>query len=350
MYLSSAKQWLEKLLAKLKVAKLNQLTKNQKVFLSGFFGFFGLVLLLSLAFGVYRAYAKVKTDRFTVAVATVLRLPIAKVNGERVLYSDYVDDLRAITVMRDYDKANNGQAASLTDENLTDQVLFRQVNNILIGELARKNNVKAEPSDIEKIKSGILEKDFKTIENARKAIMDRYGWTLEVFEKKVIVPFVLQSKLAEKIKADPSAREALRVKAQGVLDQVSGGADFAAMAQKYGEDGTAAKGGELGWFGKGEMVPAFENAAFALKKGELSPVLVESPYGFHILQVEDTKTEKVKDEKGKAVSKSTVKARHILFMFPSSDKELSANLKNANIKIYSRVHNPFAELLKQAGK
>ncbi|MEK7625599.1 MAG: hypothetical protein AAB467_04630 [Patescibacteria group bacterium] len=115
MYLSSAKQWLEKLLAKLKVAKLNQLTKNQKVFLSGFFGFFGLVLLLSLAFGVYRAYAKVKTDRFTVAVATVLRLPIAKVNGERVLYSDYVDDLRAITVMRDYDKANNGQAASLTD-------------------------------------------------------------------------------------------------------------------------------------------------------------------------------------------------------------------------------------------
>ena len=229
-------------------------------------------------------------------------------------------------------------------------MLFRQVNNILIGELARKNNVKAEPSDIEKIKSGILEKDFKTIENARKAIMDRYGWTLEVFEKKVIVPFVLQSKLAEKIKADPSAREALRVKAQGVLDQVSGGADFAAMAQKYGEDGTAAKGGELGWFGKGEMVPAFENAAFALKKGELSPVLVESPYGFHILQVEDTKTEKVKDEKGKAVSKSTVKARHILFMFPSIDKELSANLKNANIKIYSRVHNPFAELLKQAGK
>lgn len=333
-----------------KGVNLNKLTKNQKIFLSGFFGFLGFVLVVALAVGVVRVYSKTGTDKFTVAVASILQLPIAKVNGERVLYSDYADDLRAITVMRDYDRTHGGQAASLTDEKLSDQVLFRQVNNILINNLAKKNNISVDDKDIEKIKTDILEKDFKTIENARKAIMDRYGWTLSVFEKKVIVPFVLQSKLAESINSNASVKDSLRQKAQQVLDQVKGGADFAALAQKYGEDGTASKGGELGWFGKGEMVPEFESVAFSLKKGELSPTLVESRYGFHILQVEDVKTVKTVDAKGKPSFKATVRARHILLMFPSIDRELSDELKNATIKIYGRVHNPFIDLLKSQGK
>lgn len=346
MDLTTVKQFGGKLSAKLKLVNLKKLTKNQKIFLSGFFGFLGFVLILSLGIGVYRVYAQTKTDRFTVAVASILRLPIAKVNNERILYSDYADDLRAITVMRDYDRTHAGQAASLTDEKLSDQVLFRQVNNILINKLAKKNRIVVEQKDIEKIKTDILEKDFKTIENAQKAIMDRYGWTLDVFEKKVIVPFVLQSKLVEQIKNDQSVKDALRLKAQQVFDQVKAGGDFTALALKYGEDGTASKGGDLGWFGKGEMVPEFETVAFSLKKGELSPNLVESRYGLHILQVDDIKNEKAKDEKGKTITKTTVKARHILFMYPSIDRELSDNLKAANIKIIGRIHNPFTELLK----
>ncbi len=325
-------------------------TKNQKVFLAGFFGFLGLVLVIGLGVGVYRVYAKTKTDRFTMAVASVLRLPIAKVNGVPVLYTDYMDDLRAITVMRDYDKANNGQAASLTDEKLSDQVLFRQVNNILINALARKNNVTVEAKDIEKVKTNVLEKEFQSLAAAEKAIRDRYGWSLTVFEKKVIVPFVLQGKLTEKIKNDSANKEQLKARAQKVLDEIKGGGDFATLAQKYGEDGTSQRGGDLGWFAKGEMVPEFESVAFALKKGELSPNLVETRYGFHILQVEDTKTEKSKDAKGKSITKASVKARHILFMFPALDRLLSDNLKNATINVYGKVHNPFADLLKTPNK
>lgn len=345
MNLSSVKQWGTKMAAKIKGVNQNKLTKNQKIFLGGFFGFLGVALIVTLGVGVYRVYAKGSTDRFTVAVASMLRLPIAKVNGTSVLYTDYTDDLRAITVMRNYDRANNGQAADLTDEKLSDQVLFRQVNNILINALAKKDNVMVEPSDIEKVKTEILQKEFQSLSAAEKAIQDRYGWSLAVFEKKVIVPFVLQGKLADKIKNDPAMKEQLRARAQKVLDQIKGGADFAALAAQYGEDGTAAKGGDLGWFAKGEMVPEFENVAFALKKGELAANLVESRYGFHILQVEDIKTEKVKDAKGKLVSKTTVKARHILFMFPNIDRILSDNLKAATIKVYGGIHNPFTELL-----
>ena len=84
-----------------------------------------------------------------------------------------------------------------------------------------------------------------------------------------------------------SPDDAGRTKAAQVLVDLQGGADFAALAKEYSADpGSAAKGGELGFFAKGAMVPEFEEAAFALKKkGELSG-LVKTKFGYHILQLE----------------------------------------------------------------
>jgi len=81
-----------------------------------------------------------------------------------------------------------------------------------------------------------------------------------------------------------------RAKAEKLLADIKGGADFAKLAEEHSADkGSAARGGDLGLFTKGRMVPAFEQAAFALqKKGDLSG-LVETQFGFHILQLEDRK-------------------------------------------------------------
>jgi hypothetical protein len=301
---------------------------TKKVFLIGFFGFLGLILIVSVGFGIYRVYAKTTNDKFSVAIATALRLPVAKVNGKTILFSEYYDDLGAIKTMRDFDKKSNGPAAALTDENLSDQVLFRQASNVFVNEIAAKQGIKVEQADIDSVKKETLVGQFGDLAKAETAIKERYGWSLVEFENKVIYPFVLQKKINHK-------------NAQNILDQIIGGADFAVMAAKYGSDGTAQKGGDLGWFAKGDMVPEFEKAAFALKKGELSPVLVETQYGYHIIQVTDKKTEKVKDEKGKFVTKESVKARHILFTL---DKEISENLKKATIQVYGKVNNPFKVL------
>ncbi len=73
--------------------------------------------------------------------------------------------------------------------------------------------------------------------------------------------------------------------AKTIEDQLAKGADFAALAKQYSTDtGSATKGGDLGWFGKGAMVPEFETAAFSLKVGEISQP-VKSQYGYHIIQV-----------------------------------------------------------------
>ena len=79
----------------------------------------------------------------------------------------------------------------------------------------------------------------------------------------------------------------LRVKAEALLKQLKGGADFTELAKKNSEDqASAAKGGELGWVTHGQMVANFEKASFSLKPGELSGI-VDTEYGYHIVQVEE---------------------------------------------------------------
>ncbi len=77
--------------------------------------------------------------------------------------------------------------------------------------------------------------------------------------------------------------------ASDVLAALEAGADFAALATERSTDpGSAKKGGDLGWFGRGQMTPAFEEAAFALGVGERSGI-VKTDYGFHIILLVDKK-------------------------------------------------------------
>lgn len=82
--------------------------------------------------------------------------------------------------------------------------------------------------------------------------------------------------------------EGARQKAEGLLQQLKNGADFAELARKESADpGSAARGGDLGAFGRGKMVPEFEKVAFALQEpGDLSGI-VESQFGLHIIELQE---------------------------------------------------------------
>jgi peptidyl-prolyl cis-trans isomerase C len=89
-------------------------------------------------------------------------------------------------------------------------------------------------------------------------------------------------------KADPAAKQKARTEIEAVLKQLKDGAYFATVAREHSQDGSAAQGGDLNYFTRGQMVPAFEQAAFALQTGQMSGI-VESPFGYHIIKVTDRK-------------------------------------------------------------
>ncbi len=90
------------------------------------------------------------------------------------------------------------------------------------------------------------------------------------------------------------ANEKSATKAKELLKKLQGGADFTEMAKTESADtANASKGGDLGFFAKGRMVPDFEKAAFALKPGQLSEP-VKTPFGYHIIKVLETKPERKK--------------------------------------------------------
>jgi peptidyl-prolyl cis-trans isomerase C len=89
-------------------------------------------------------------------------------------------------------------------------------------------------------------------------------------------------------KADAATKQKARAEIDSVLKQIKAGGDFAKLAQEHSQDGSAAQGGDLNYFSKGQMVPAFDKVAFELKPGQVSDV-VTTQFGYHIIKVVDHK-------------------------------------------------------------
>jgi len=104
--------------------------------------------------------------------------------------------------------------------------------------------------------------------------------------------------------ASAEVKAGIRKRAEDVLAKVKADGDFAALAKQYSEDSSAAQGGELGFFRRGQMVKPFEETAFSLAPGETSN-LVESQFGFHIINVEakeDAHTQSLDEVRGEIVA------------------------------------------------
>ncbi|MBI5562690.1 MAG: SurA N-terminal domain-containing protein [Deltaproteobacteria bacterium] len=121
-------------------------------------------------------------------------------------------------------------------------------------------------------------------------IKEYYGKNQRQFERPASVAARhILIKPDPKTKDPKAAKEAAKAKAEEILKKIKAGADFAALAKKNsGDTASAVKGGDLGWFPRGMMVKPFEEAAFSLRKGEVSGV-VESDFGFHVIKVYDRK-------------------------------------------------------------
>lgn len=135
-------------------------------------------------------------------------------------------------------------------------------------------------------------------------------------------------------KANQDLQNDARKKAEDILERVRNGEDFAELAKTHSEDpGSGPRGGDLGFFGRGDMVSEVETAVYELAPGEISEV-IQSDFGFHVLKMEE-------------IDGPRVRARHILFTLQPSEEDAAGAYQKA-VKFYERVRagEDFTELAK----
>jgi peptidyl-prolyl cis-trans isomerase SurA len=224
---------------------------------------------------------------------------------EKLLYAQA--ELDSITVSNEEVEAQLENQLGFFIQQFGSRERLEQVYGMSIDKIRRelrdgvRKNLMAQM--VQNKKFGNVDATRREVEEFFNTYQDSLGLVPEKFK---ISHIFINPKATEKLKNEA------RNLAQSLLDSLKAGADFSKLAKQYSDDpGSAAQGGNLGYVKRGVFFPEFEAAAFALKKGELSGV-VESPVGFHVIQLLDRRGE-------------SINTRHILIKVkPDDEADLKA--------------------------
>ncbi|TAK89007.1 hypothetical protein EPO04_02785 [Patescibacteria group bacterium] len=285
----------------------------------------GIIAVFLLVFGVL-IYKYKSDNRVVQVVANIVPYPAEKVNNTWVTYGTYLFEVNSIKhYYQSQSSESGGQQIDFTSEDgkkrlkqLEEQVLTQLQQEAVVRQIAKQQKVTVTEKEVKEQVDQIT-KSAGGEDKVKEVLKKYYGWDKGDLQKKIRFQ-LLKQKTSEKLQDDPSMNAQAKAKAEEALKQVQGGGDFAELAKKYSQDSSAANGGDLGFFSKGQMVPEFEKAAFELQPGQISG-LVKTKYGYHIIKV----TEKKDDQ---------VRASHILIKGVDFDQYVEDQLKQAKVNQY----------------
>lgn len=196
--------------------------------------------------------------------------PLAEVDGTVITLGEM------IAIRRELPR----QYLQLPDEVLYDAIVEQLVNQLVLSRAAREAGVADEPAVALVLKNqqrAFLANAYLTGEVEKRATDEQIQTLYE--ERYVNAEPVPEVKAAHILVETEEA--AAEIKAE-----LDAGADFAELAAEHGTDGTAQRGGDLGWFTRDEVVPAFAEAAFAMEPGTVSDP-VETDFGWHLIRLDE---------------------------------------------------------------
>jgi peptidyl-prolyl cis-trans isomerase C len=202
---------------------------------------------------------------------------VARVNGFELHRSDVEEAARGLPP----------QARQQPADKLYAALLDQMVGTELVAQAARKAKVQDDPR------------------TKRRLALIQDQVMAQIYVDKMIQKDMSEAKLKaryDKFVKDAPPREEVNARhillaneadAKAVIDQLKKGGDFAALASEKSTDPAGkTSGGDLGWFTKEQMVPEFADAAFKLKKGEITETPVKTQFGWHVIKLEDRRTAK----------------------------------------------------------
>ena len=196
---------------------------------------------------------------------------VAEVNGSVITTADFKKEVETLPpYLRPMAETPDGK------KELLDTMIIREI----IMQQAQKDGLDKSPAvtdKLEELKKRVIVEAF-----LKKKIEDQANITDADLQK-----FYDQNKdkfnTGEQVRASHILVKSEK-EAQDILVQIKQGGNFEALAKKYSVDSAGAKGGDLGWFAKGAMIPEFDKVVFAMKEGELSGV-VKTQFGYHIIKL-----------------------------------------------------------------
>lgn len=204
------------------------------------------------------------------------------------------------SVRRFYENQDFSQVGLRVDFNTPDgqkrlrirekEVLEKMIEDKAILILAEKEGIEVTEKDLEDNVDKKLD-EYGNRDNVKEELMRLYGWTIEDFKEKIVRPSLYRERLTKVYEEKYQDTEAARKKIEEAENLIAKKEKtFSEAVSRFSEGSTAEAGGELGWFKKDQIIPEIAEKIFSLKKGERSPVL-ESQLGFHIVEMEEKKTE-----------------------------------------------------------
>lgn len=285
----------------------------------------GIVVALAfvgLGVATFVLYGRASESSTARRIANAVPFPAMLVDGRFGLLANYLDDL---STFRHY-YATSGQENAPDENEVRRTLLDRMAYETVLKRLVVENGVTVTDAELAEAFQKIVDQQSEG-ESIDTLLNDLYGWSAEQFKAKVLVPFLWQQNLEKKLQEDGTLEGDAKERAEEALAKVRAGSEsFENLAKQYSEDtASASLGGDLGVFGKGQMVQEFEDAAYALGVGEVSD-LVKTQYGYHIIKVE----QRIPDaEKGEQLS-----ARHILIKTRSITDYINEHVADARVRLF----------------
>jgi len=240
---------------------------------------------------------------------------VAKVNGESISREAYMNELNIYKNMYEVQYGEDIWSIEIEEgksfeKYLKETVLENMIIDRALEQEAQKNGIEVSDEELEsqfemyktqfpseEEYQTFLDGNMMTEEYLKNTIrkdeiinqyLDNYASEIEVEDSDLENYYNENKDQIDKVRASHILLED-EAKAEEVLTKLDEGEDFAEMAQEYSIDGSAQSGGDLGLFGKGKMIPEFEEVAFNLEVGEISG-LVKSDFGVHIIKVTEKQT------------------------------------------------------------
>lgn len=292
----------------------------------------GIIVVLGILIYAFRLNSDFikKTEKILPYPAVIIKntnfITIGRLNSNLDSVKKFYEsqDFSEVNMRVDFSTENGEKRLKLKEK----EILNRLIEDTAVEIIAKKKGISVSNEFVDQNLNRKLE-EYGGGEDLKNNLERLYGWSIDDFKNKIIKPDLYRQGLENYFNQEnPTILEAKSQieKAKGELDKKK---LFGDVAKAYSKGSTAKDGGELGWFKKDQLIPEISDAVFSMEKGKTSDIL-ESPLGFHIIKLEDKKTENEND---------LVRIRQIFAPKKIFAEFLTEEIKKINFKILLKEYS-----------